>query len=161
MPYPAVNTLFDSLLPPGLRHYWKSLFVHELTDAAIDAHVEHAVRAPNIESGTFFYPMDGACHRVAAQDTAFPHRRARFAIGIHGSWRDARDDARCIEWVRACHESARPHGAEGEYVGFMSDGGRGGIATLYGPNYPRLVAIKRHYDPNNFFCLNQNIDPEA
>ena len=161
MPYPAINTLFDALLPRGLRHYWKSQFVREVPDAAIDLHVEHAARVPSLESGTFFYPIDGACHRVASDATAFPQRAARFAIGIHGSWRAAADDTRSSAWVRACYDATRPYALEGEYVNFISDDGNAGVPSNYGQNYARLLALKRRLDAHNLFCLNQNIDPQT
>ncbi|MGI8842905.1 MAG: FAD-binding oxidoreductase, partial [Gemmatimonadaceae bacterium] len=92
MPYPEVNTLFDALLPWGLRHYWKSTLVRELTPRAAERFVEHGRETPTIESGIFFYPVDGAAHDVGPNATAWPHRDARYVIGIHGSWRDVRQD---------------------------------------------------------------------
>lgn len=158
MPYPVINTLFDSLLPHGLRHYWKSQFVRNISDEAIDAHLDHAAHAPSVESGIFFYPVDGACHPVAADATAFTPRDAAFAVGIHGSWRDAADDERNVRWVRECDEAVWPFACAGEYVNFMSDSTQG-VAASYGANLRRLVEVKRRYDPNNLFCLNQNIEP--
>src|SRR5262249_58861743 len=74
LPYPALNSAFDRLLPKGLQHYWKADFVRTLTDAAIAAHVEHGSRMPCVESTMHLYPLGGAVHRVGRGGTAFNHR---------------------------------------------------------------------------------------
>jgi FAD/FMN-containing dehydrogenase len=61
MPYPVINTLFDELLPKGLRHYWKSEFTAGIAGEMVELHLDHAGRVPTLESGTFFFPVDGAC----------------------------------------------------------------------------------------------------
>jgi FAD/FMN-containing dehydrogenase len=158
MPYPAVNTFFDDLLPKGLRHCWKSLFAAGMPDQGVAILAKHGARTPTIESGIFLYPLDGACRRVAMSSTAFAHRDATFAVGFHGSWRDPGDDDRNTAWARDAYAEARPLGLGGEYVNFMSDSGPGGAVAGYGPSWSRLVEVKRRYDPHNLFCLNQNID---
>lgn len=159
MPYPALNTLFDALLPAGLRHYWKASFARELTDGAITPHVEHGAGVPSAESATLLFPLDGACARVAPERTAFAHRDAAFATVISGAWRDADDDAPNIGWVRRYHEALRPHSEEGGYVNFMSEDDAHRVAANYRQHLDRLRAIKRRYDPENLFRLNQNIAP--
>ena len=162
MPYPVVNTLFDSLLPHGMRHYWRSHIAAEMPDAALDTLVSECRAVPSAASGVFFYPIDGACHRVPVHDSAFPHRDARFAIGIHGDWWSRDDDARGVDWVRACDAALRSRYSSGsQYVNFASDEGGSTVGSAYGPNYERLVSVKRRYDPHNVFCLNHNIDPDA
>jgi hypothetical protein len=84
MPYPALNAAFDGLLPPGLQHYWKAIFVKELTDEAIAAHVSHGPDVPTVHSTMHVYPIDGAAHRVGGGDTAFAYRDANFATVIRG-----------------------------------------------------------------------------
>jgi hypothetical protein len=76
MPYPAINSAFDALVPPGLQHYWKANFVRELTDDAIEAHLEHGPKLPAVNSTVHIYPINGACHRVPNDATAFGHRDA-------------------------------------------------------------------------------------
>ena len=66
MPYPALNSAFDALVPPGLQHYWKANFNTELTDDAIEAHLQHAPGLPAVNSTVHIYPINGACHRVGA-----------------------------------------------------------------------------------------------
>jgi hypothetical protein len=94
MPYPALNSAFDALLPAGLQHYWKADFVRELTDDAIAAHVECGPRVPCVESTMHLYPIDGACHRVASDATAFAFRDARFACVIAGNFMGTDDSGR-------------------------------------------------------------------
>ncbi len=161
MPYPALNSLFDELAPPGLQQYWKGNFVRTLSDEAIEAHVPHALRVPCVESGTFIFPLDGACKRLAPDATAFPYRHATFSAVISGAWPDPADNDRNIRWVRDYYEAVRPYSEEGGYVNFMSDDDAGRVRSNYGANYERLVAVKSKYDPGNLFRLNQNIEPAS
>ncbi|MFF3837843.1 FAD-binding oxidoreductase [Streptomyces sp. NPDC001930] len=159
MPYPALNSAFDALVPPGLQHYWKANFVTELTDAAIGAHVEHAAGLPAVNSTVHIYPINGACHRVAPDATAFAYRDASFATVIAGMWPDPAANEANIAWVRDYYEATAPHSEEGGYINFMADDDQGRIRANYGANYDRLVEAKRTYDPGNLFHLNQNIAP--
>jgi hypothetical protein len=92
MPYPALNGAFDGLYPPGLQHYWKASFLTELTDDAIAAHLEHGPKVPVVNSTVHIYPINGACHRIAADATAFAYRDATFATVIAGMWPDPADN---------------------------------------------------------------------
>lgn len=159
MPYPALNSAFDPLLPPGLQHYWKANFVKELTDDAIAAHLEHGPKVPALQSTMHIYPINGACHRVAPGDTAFAARDANFATVIAGMWPDATDNEKNIGWVRDYHAATAPHSEESGYVNFMAGDDQDRVQVNYGPNYERLVDVKRKYDPDNLFHLNQNIQP--
>ena len=159
MPYPALNSAFDALLPPGLQHYWKANFVTELTDEVIDAHVAHGPRVPTVESTVHIYPINGACHRVAPDATAFAYREANFATVIAGMWPDPAQNEDNIRWVRDYYDATAPLSEEGGYVNFMSEDDQDRIRSNYGGNYDRLVEVKRTYDPSNMFRLNQNIEP--
>ncbi|MGY1638863.1 FAD-binding oxidoreductase [Geodermatophilus sp. SYSU D00742] len=159
MPYPALNSLFDPLLPPGLQNYWKAVFVTDLTDEAIAAHVEHGSRVPSASSGMHLYPINGAVHDVAPDATAFGHREATFAANIAGFWPDPADSEAGIRWVRDYHAAVAPHSDTGGYVNFASGDDHHKAPENYGANYERLRAVKRTYDPGNLFHLNQNIRP--
>lgn len=161
MPYPVINTLFDELLPPGLFHYWKGRFTRELTDAAIDVHIEYGSRVPCLETATLLFPMDGACHRVAADATAFAWRDAGFSTVLGPSWKNAGDSESNIAWGRQYYDALVPHSADGGYVNFMSQDDGDRVRANYGQNYDRLAAVKKRYDPANLFRLNQNIEPDA
>ena len=159
MPYPALNSAFDALYPPGLRHYWKANFVKELTDDAIEAHLEHGSKVPELTSTMHIYPINGACHRVAPESTAFAYRDANFATVIAGMWPDAEDDEANIAWVRDYYEATAPHSEEGGYINFMAGDDQDRIRANYKGNYDRLTEIKRRYDSGNLFRHNQNIAP--
>ncbi len=160
MPYPALNSAFDALYPPGgLQHYWKANFVKELTDDAIEAHLEHGPKVPVVNSTVHIYPINGACTRVASDATAFAYRDATFAPVIAGMWPDPADNDANIAWVRDYYDATAPLSEEGGYVNFMSGDDQERIKANYGGNYDRLVDVKRKYDPDNLFHLNQNIRP--
>jgi FAD/FMN-containing dehydrogenase len=159
MPYPALNSAFDALVPPGLQHYWKANFVKDLTDDAIAAHLEHGPKVPAVNSTMHIYPINGACHDVGADETAFAYRDANFATVIAGMWPDAADNEANIQWVRDYYEATAPHSEEGGYINFMAADDQGRIEANYRGNYKRLTDVKRQYDPGNLFHLNQNITP--
>jgi hypothetical protein len=159
MPYPALNTLFDPLLPPGLQHYWKASFARELSDAAIKVHEEWGAKVPAIQSAVHLYPINGAVQRVGASDTAFAYRDVEFSPVIAGMWEDPADNDANIAWVRGYYEALEPYSAEGGYINFMDGDDQGRIKANYGANYDRLAAVKAQYDPANVFHLNQNIKP--
>ncbi len=159
MPYPALNSAFDALVPPGLQHYWKANFNSELPDAAIDAHLEHGPRLPTVNSTVHIYPINGACHRVAPDATAFAYRDATFATVIAGMWPDPAENDANTAWVRGYYDATAPHSEQGGYVNFMAEDDQDRIRDNYRGNYDRLVDIKRTYDPDNLFRINQNIEP--
>jgi FAD/FMN-containing dehydrogenase len=159
MPYPALNSAFDGLYPPGLQHYWKANFVKELTDEAIEAHLEHGPRVPSVHSTVHIYPIDGAPQRVAPDATAFAYRDATFATVVVGIWPDPADNDANVTWVRDYYDAIAPLSEEGGYINFMSGDDQERIKANYKGNYDRLVQVKREYDPDNLFHLNQNIRP--
>jgi FAD/FMN-containing dehydrogenase len=159
MPYPALNSAFDGLVPPGLQHYWKANFVKELTDSAIDVHMEYGPKVPTVNSTMHIYALNGAVQRVAPDATAFAYRDATFATNIAGMWPDPADNEANTAWVRDYYDALAPHSEAGGYVNFMSGDDRDRIEASYRGNYERLVEIKRAYDPGNLFRVNQNIEP--
>lgn len=159
MPYPVINTLFDELLPAGLYHYWKGNFITRIADGAIDVHLEYAARIPSLQTATILFPLDGAAHRVAPDETAFAYRDAAFATALGPSWPDPVDSDQNIAWGRAYYEALRPYSEEGGYVNFMSGDDQDRVRANYRQHYKRLAEIKTKYDPTNLFQLNQNIKP--
>jgi FAD/FMN-containing dehydrogenase len=159
LPYPALNSAFDALFPKGIRSYWKGSFVTELTNEAIEAHLAHGPKVPEVSCTMHLYPINGACHRVGADDTAFGYRHANFATVILSAWNDPETDGDRIQWVRDYHDAIAPHSEPGGYVNFMADDDQARVPANYGANYTRLTRIKRAYDPDNLFHLNQNILP--
>ena len=159
LPYPALNGAFDALYPKGLRAYWKGSFVKDLPDAAIAAHVEHGSQVPELTCTMHLYPINGACHRVGANDTAFAYRDATYGMVMLAGWSDPANDAARIQWLRDYNQALAPFSEPGGYINFMQDDDFGRIRDNYRQNYDRLVQLKRKYDPDNFFHVNQNIAP--
>lgn len=158
MPLPALNSIFDALLPPGLFHYWKAHFVNELSDAAIDTYVTHGSRIPNFQSAMHLYPVNGAAHDVAEDATAFSHRKANWVANIASMGPEDGLNTR-IQWTRDYWDALRPYSDAGTYINFLGEEGEDRLKASYGSGYDRLRAVKRTYDPNNLFHVNQNIKP--
>jgi FAD/FMN-containing dehydrogenase len=159
MPYPALNSAFDPLLPKGMQAYWKADFLSELNDGAIAAHLEYGSKVPSVQTSVHVYPIDGAVQRVGQTDTAFVNRGVKFSPVIACMWNDPADNEANIDWVRSYAAALRPHSSPGGYIGFMDGDDQGRISENYGVNYERLQAIKGKYDPGNLFHVNQNIKP--
>ena len=159
LPYPALNGAFDALYPKGLRAYWKGAFLKDLPDAAIAAHVEHGSQVPEVTCTMHMYPINGACHRVGANETAFAYRDATYGMVFLAGWSDPADDAERIKWLRGYYEALAPYSEPGGYINFMQDDDYGRIRDNYRENYDRLVEVKRAYDPDNLFHINQNVAP--
>ena len=150
---------FDSLLTPGARNYWKSHDFDDLPDGAIAAMVRAARALPSPECEVFIAHLGGAMTRIAPDATAWPNRRAHFVMNAHARWRDEAQDAPCIGWARELSESAAPFASGSVYVNFMPEDEHDRVGRAYGANYRRLAEIKRRYDPQNQFRMNQNISP--
>jgi FAD/FMN-containing dehydrogenase len=159
LPFPALQSMFDPLLPPGLQWYWKGDFVRELPDAAIETHVAHAAEAPSETSLMHLYPIDGAVHDVAADATAWRFRDVTWSMVIAGIDPDPANAQRVSDWAQQYWSAVHPHTAGGAYVNFLMEEGQERVQATYGPNLPRLAAVKKRYDPTNLFHINQNIAP--
>jgi FAD/FMN-containing dehydrogenase len=162
MPYCQLNSMLDANYPRGALNYWKSNFLMELSDAAIATMIECFAHCPTPMGQLLLEHIHGAATRVAAVDTAFPHRQQGYNFLILAQWMHPSDTSRCIAWARETYERMRPFFAAGRYVNYLDDDEMGdSVAAAYGPNYRRLQRIKAKYDPKNFFRMNQNILPRA
>lgn len=159
LPYPVLQSVFDALYPPGLQWYWRADFVKELSDEAIERHCEHGSRLPTMHSTMHLYPIDGAASRVGEHETAWAYRDARWAEVIVGVDPDPTNAKLIKDWTVSYWEALHPYSMGGAYVNFMMDEGQERVRATYRENYDRLAAIKRKYDPDNFFHVNQNIKP--
>ncbi len=159
MPYPALQSMFDAVYPPGLQWYWKADFVKELSDEAIALHGKYGSQLPTMHSSMHLYPINGATQLVGRNDTAWAYREATWAQVIVGVDPDPANNNRIIVWAREYWEALHPHSAGGAYVNFMMEEGEDRIKATYRDNFARLVAVKNTYDPTNLFRVNQNIKP--
>ena len=151
----------DDAMAWGHRIYTKSAFLSGLPDDLVEAFVEHAASSPPGEDVFSIWAFGGAVGRVPDDATAFAGRSAPFWIGAESMWDDPADDGAHIAWGRAGIDLIGPHRVVGQYVNDVSEAGDEAIVrSVYGDaKYERLVALKRAWDPDNVFRLNQNIRP--
>ena len=162
MPFPMLQGMFDNLYTPGLQWYWKADFVRELGNEAIALHIKHGSELPTLHSTMHLYPINGAAHKAANDDTPWGFRDAVWSEVIVGVDPDPANNDRITAWAKRYWEALHPYGAGGAYVNFMMDGeGEDRIRATYRDNYDRLARIKAKYDAKNFFRVNQNIRPAA
>ncbi len=158
-PWAAWQSGFDGLVGHGARNYWKSHHITGLSDECIDQTIAFGETMPSAECEIFIPHMEGAPSRVPIEETAFSHRKTPFVLNIHTRWQDAADDDRCIAWARDFHAATQAF-AQGVYVNFLSEEGDERVKEAYTESvWDRLVKVKRQYDPDNFFRMNQNIKP--
>jgi hypothetical protein len=160
-PFLEHQAMFDPSFPHGQWYYMRACDVAELSDEVIDITVEHAMRIRSPLTAFPIWQMGGAISRVGEEETAFSGRGAghTFNITAATAGRDGFDEER--EWVRDFWSALEPHQTSGVYVNFLMNEGEERVRESYGPQkYDRLKALKRRYDPDNLFRLNQNIPPD-
>ena len=158
MPFPVMQSLLGPSFPDGNQNYWKSTLQRELTDDAITAIVEHGNRMRSPLSCLVVEYYGGAASRVPKDATAFPHRDLPWDILFLAQWTDAAETIH-RDWARSGEEMLRPFSSNAHLLSALDVEGEDVINTAWGANLPRLAAIKKKYDPTNFFRVNQNIKP--
>ncbi len=159
MPMPVAQTLFDAAVPDGNQNYWKSAFLRELSDEAIETIVSHANRATSPLTAILIEQYGGAAGRVPAGDTAFAQRHAQYDLGILTQWTRPDEWQRHIGWTREFAAAMTPYQSGAYLLNFLGEEQDDTIRAAFGSNYARLVEVKTKYDPTNFFRVNQNIVP--
>lgn len=159
MPYVQMQSLLDAGFPHGNRYYWKSGFLKELSDEAIDNIISNMATNPSPYSATILEYYGGAASREPAGGSAYPHRQAEFDLVIISNWPDKVDDEKNIKWTRQIWEDIQPFLSNKVYVNTLGVEGEDRVKEAYGDNYERLVRLKKQYDPGNLFRMNQNILP--
>jgi len=154
-----LQTMADSDFPHGRRYYTKSGYFTYLEDSTIDLMVEAVVTIPSSETQIELAYLGGAAARIAATETAFGDRSAPFIMNLLANWSEASADAGNISWIRGLFNKLRPAMKPGVYVNFMSGDEQDRVPEAYRERWDRMVAVKTHYDPSNFFQLNQNVPP--
>jgi FAD/FMN-containing dehydrogenase len=157
-PFTGWQEAFDPLLTPGARNYWKSHNFAAMTDEALDTILDYAEKLPSPASEIFVAHLGGAVNRVAVDATAYPHRDAEFIMNVHTRWEDPKDDDTCVSWARTFFDATAPFSTGGVYVNFVSEGEER-VEAAYGSNIERLAKLKKRYDPDNVFRVNQNVAP--
>jgi FAD/FMN-containing dehydrogenase len=148
----------ETIIPYApVAHFQTDLVLPELSAGTIGTLAEAAKDAP-VNTRVFIFPFFGAITRVAVTDTAYPLRQFGYELDIIGSWKAPAEKARAVRWVTALRDKLRPL-ARGAYVNQLGETSEELVKLSYGPNYARLVEIKKKYDPKNVLRLNQNIKP--
>ncbi len=161
MPYTAAQAMADFLFPRGFHNYWKSSFLKELSDDAIDTVVSFFERVPSPMTVLVLeHNGDGAMSRVPEDETAFGYRNWPYNLLLTSTWSDPADSEANIQWTRELWDAMQPFAADAVYVNYLGDEGEDRVRAAYPPaKYERLVALKTKYDPTNLFRMNQNIKP--
>lgn len=159
MPYPAIQTLFDGLMPPGLQWYWRADFFKELGPDIRKKHLKFGSNIPTPLSQMHLYPISGAASRIGEEETPWAYRDAKYAGVIVGVSPDPNEADKITKWCKDYWGALHPYSSGGAYSNFMMDEGEDRVKASYKHNYARLVKIKKQFDPTNLFRVNQNIKP--
>jgi FAD/FMN-containing dehydrogenase len=156
-----VQASFDPFFPVGRRYYWKSTYVDDMSDEAIDVLVDRGRRRVSGMASVTIWPLGGAIGRVDPQATAYARRDAPYVVAAEATWEDPSTDDANIQWSRETVAALQPFSKGGLYLNFggFGEDREAMLRATYGPNYDRLVGLKNRYDPDNLFHMNQNIRP--
>lgn len=161
MPHSVLQGMFDGLYPAGDQWYWRADFVTEIPDEAVELHARFGSSPPSMQSTMHMYPIDGAAHDVGPNETAWSYRDANWGSVFAGVDADPSNVEAIRRWSIDYQEALHPYSAGGAYVNMMMDEGEDRVRASYRGNYERLTQVKRAYDPENLFRINQNIRPAA
>ena len=159
MPYTVINSLLDDMYPFGIRSSMRAGYADELPDAAIEVMIDAVGKAQTPFADIHIQHLEGAVAAVPADATAFGDRTHRYSINVMSCWMDAVQDEAGVQWGRETLDALGPYTADGVYSNFMGREGADRARETYGDKYDRLVALKRQWDPDNAFRLNQNVRP--
>ena len=150
--YVQMQAALDPAFPAGDRYYFKSHFLNELTDAAIDTIVACDESRPNPRSLVVIRTLGGAVARVGAGESAFAHRDATYNLSIDAGWTDAGQDASMIAWARSSWDAMRPFATGGVYLNFAGLDEDTDRAAFYGSGTARLDQVCAAYDPDGLLA---------
>ena len=159
LPYTELQALGGPMAPPGRFNYWKSSFIQDLSDAAVDTIAGRFAPAPSPYCVVFVEQLGGAVSRVGREETAFGERSARYSLFVASAWTEQTEADENVRWTRDFWGAMRPFESDAAYVNYLDADEQDRTRAVYGGRYERLAALKKKYDPTNFFRLNQNIKP--
>lgn len=163
IPFVGVQTAFDEFFQrQQLRSYWKSTYLSELTDEAMELVADAAKERNSKRTLIALFSWGGAINRVGGEATAHAERSAQWMVSVDGNWHDPADDDAVIAWVRERWSAIHKLGTGSTYLNFTGIAEEStdvGVDSAFSRNLKRLAAIKKKYDPDNFFRLNNNIRP--
>ncbi len=153
VPYIQHQSMFDASYPPGQFHYWKAGFMNSLPEEVMDVAIEQFARRSSPLASLMIEHMHGAASRVPADATAFAHRFEQYNFSAFGIWQNAKDSDVNRKWAQDSWQAVQPYLSGRAYVNYLGQEGASRVHEAYGPNYERLAALKKKYDPTNFFRL--------
>ena len=161
-PFTAHNSSLDAGQPAGMHYYWKSEYITEIADDAIETLVAFAANMTSPNTRLAVFHLGGATQHHDEQDMAVSHRNAEYVIAINTGWADPQDTDQQVQWTRDLWTAIRPFSSGGVYVNFLSaDDGDDRVRAAYGATkFERLVQLKGKFDPQNLFQMNKNIKPK-
>jgi hypothetical protein len=159
MSFLALQTMADADFPHGRRYYTKSGYFAAFDGRTMQTMIDALPSIPAANTQIELAYLGGAAGRVGATETAFGDRSAPFITNLLADWSDATEDAANVSWVRNLFAALRPAMKPGVYVNFMSGDEQERVPEAYHERWERIVKVKTHYDPQNFFKLNQNVQP--
>lgn len=159
MPYPSMQTMFDGFFPSGMQWYWRADFFNGLGPEIRKQHLEFGSKIPSSLSQMHLYPITGKASRVGKDETPWAYRDAKYAGVIVGVDPHTENATKITHWCKEYWNALHPYSSGGAYSNFMMDEGQDRIKASFKQNYHRLSKIKKQYDPENLFRVNQNIEP--
>jgi FAD/FMN-containing dehydrogenase len=161
LPYTALNTMLDAGYPTGSLNYWKSAFLSDLTDEAVDELLARFAGCPSPMTAALIEHFHGEVTRVPVDATAVPHREPSYNFVVTSVWTDQAGAQENVAWTKDLFAAMEPFLVDRRYLNYFSedDVGDDPVRAAYGPNYERLVELKKAYDPDNLFRLNANVPP--
>jgi FAD/FMN-containing dehydrogenase len=163
IPYTQLNAMLDESYPRGARNYWKSRFIDELSDQAIEGIVASFLECPSPMGQVVIEHFHGAATRIAPDHTAYALRQTGFNVLLLSQWQAAAADAAGTSWARTSYAALAPVVGSRRYVNYLDndDADNATLESAYGANLRRLRSIKAKYDPENVFHLNVNVTPAS
>ena len=161
IPFLTLQTMADADFPHGRRYYTKSGYFRQLDDSTIESMIEAITTVPSPQTQIELAYLGGAAAKVNARETAFGDRSAHFILNLLANWAEPAEDAAQISWIRGLFAKLRPAMKPGVYVNFMSGDEQERVPEAYQERWERMLAVKSHYDPSNFFRMNQNVQPSS
>jgi FAD/FMN-containing dehydrogenase len=160
-PYVAMQSDLDPLFPDGQLYYWKSIFIDDPSEEALAAIAAMAADRPSPQTLLGLRGLGGAMGRVPEAATAYGNRAALANLSIDATWQDPSRSGEMIAWTRQAWSRMRDLTGGGVYLNFagLGEDEEALARSAHGPNYDRLKAVKRRYDPTNLFRGNVNIAP--
>jgi FAD/FMN-containing dehydrogenase len=160
MPFTAMQSFFDAAWTPGFENYWKAEYLDDSDDSMFVRLADFVAEIPSPLSDVKVMQLGGALRAVDDEAAAFAHRGAPTVLNINARWSDPAESERHIAWTREVWQAMQPWSSGGVYVNFLGDEGPDRVRAAYGDaKYARLAELKRRWDPDNVFRLNQNIAP--